>query len=254
MSTLAQQQQALLAVLWDWPDEDAIINIAKYVDKTRARGLKAYQSNGHALACRALAATYPVLAQLLGEDSFAALARAFWHQQPPVRGDMAQWGEGLADFVAGSAQLADEPYLADVARVEWALHQCASAPDAVMAPDSFALLMTCDPDTLELALAPGCALVASPWPVVSIVGAHLQQQPDFDTVGRQLRAGVAQRALVWREGLRPRLRETTAEEAAFIAALLGGQALGPALDRAGALDFNAWLAQAVQTGLLLGVQ
>ncbi|APW45233.1 putative DNA-binding domain-containing protein [Rhodoferax antarcticus] len=95
MNRLAAQQQALLASLFDWPPDVAINNLASYADSTWARGLKVYQANGHALAQRALQAAYPVLAQLLGSESFAALAQDFWHQQPPQRGDIGQWGEAL---------------------------------------------------------------------------------------------------------------------------------------------------------------
>ena len=129
MSALARQQQALLAALFDWPPEDAINNLAAYADMTSTRGIKAYQTNGHVLAERALQAAYPVLAQLVGLESFHALARDFWHTQPPLRGDVAHWGAGLPDFVAHNPQLGDAPYLADVASVEWAMHLASSAPD-----------------------------------------------------------------------------------------------------------------------------
>ena len=108
-------------MLFDWPNESAIQNIAAYTDADWARGLKVYQANGHALACSALRAAYPVVAQLLGDESFDALAKALWHAQPPRCGDAAAWGEGLADFVRASTQLASEPYLGDVAALEWAL-------------------------------------------------------------------------------------------------------------------------------------
>lgn len=214
----------------------------------------AYQSNGHALAVRALGASYPVLVQLLGEDSFASLARAFWHAQPPVKGDVSRWGEALPGFLAGSIQLQDEPYLPDVARVEWALHCCASAADAQTDVSSFQWLMACDPDQLALVLAPGCALVQSAWPVASVMTAHLEASPDFDEVGRRLRAGVTEAALVWREGLRARVREALPGEAELVGALLAGQPLGAALEGAAGLDFNAWLPMAVQTGLLLAAR
>lgn len=254
MTVLAQQQQALLATLFAWPPELAIKNIADCTIDARTRGLKAYQSNGHALAQRALGATYPVLAQLLGDESFAALARAVWHAQPPARGDVAQWGADLPDFLAASEQLSEEPYLADVARVEWALHRCASAADAVADPASLGLLMSADPAELRLNLAPGCTLVQSAWPVASIITAHLRAEPDFETVGQRLRDAVAEAAVIWREGLRPRVREAAPGEASFLASLLLLHTLAQALDHAPALDFNHWLPLAVHTGLLLGVQ
>ena len=167
---------------------------------------------------------------------------------------MTQWGEALPGFLASSTQLQDEPYLPDVARVEWALHRCANAADAQADASTFQLLMERDPDLLSLVLAPGCALVQSVWPVASVMTTHLEASPDFQEVGRRLGAGVAEAALVWREGLRPRVRQALPGEAELILALLAGQALGSALDSAVDIDFQAWLPMAVQTGLLLSVK
>ena len=212
---------------------------------------------------RALLAAYPVLAQMLGGESFAALARALWHVRPPQCGDVAQWGDTLADFVATSPQLADEPYLADVAAAEWALHRCATAPDALFgaAPDiaSFTLLAEHDPGALTLHLSAGVALLGSAWPVADIIAAHQaflpsadSLQPTFADVGQKLRDQVAQDTLVWREHLAPRLREAMAGEVSFLSALLAGHSLGAALEASPALDFGAWFPMAVQTGLVLG--
>lgn len=254
MNTLAMQQQALVDALFIRLAEDASKNIANYAIDTRDRGLKAYKANGHALAGRALQAAYPVLAQLLGDESFAALARAFWHASPPIKGDITQWGDTLADFVRASEQLADEPYLRDVARVEWAMHASAGCADRDADPATFQWLMTGDPERLQLVLAPGCQVVCSRWPVASIMTAHLEGTPAFDEVSRRLHDSIAEDAVVWRMGHQPRVREAVAGEAALLAALLAGGSLDAALLLAEGLDFNAWLPMAVQTGLLLGVQ
>lgn len=253
MTGLAQQQQALLDALFAMPNHDAIKIIAACAIDTGARGLKAYQTNGHMLAQRALAGAYPVVAQLLGDESFGDLARALWHAHPPVRGDVAQWGAALAEFVRTSPQLQDEPYLHDVATVEWALHRCATAANGAAELATLALLTTHDPDRLHLVLAPGCATVQSSWPVVSILNAHLEQAPTLAAVGQQLRDALAQDAVVWRAGLRPRVREAVPGEAKFLQTLSQGKPLGPALDAAPILDFGLWLPMAVQTGLVLSV-
>lgn len=253
MTRLARQQQVLLDALLTWPAEGAMKKIASYATDAGARGLKAYQMNGHMLAERALLAAYPVLAQLLGGESFADLARALWHAHPPQRGDVACWGGDLPAFVQTSAQLRDEPYLADVARVEWALHQCAGASDCAPDLSTLALLTEQDPAQLGLVLAPGCAVVQSAWPVASLLGAHLYQTPSLATVGQQLRDGLAQDAVVWRAGWRPMVREAAPGEAAFLTALMQGCALSPALDASAALNFSTWLPAAVHSGLLLSV-
>ena len=254
MSLLAQQQQALLALLFDRPNDVASKNIAAYAYSTWARGQKVYQANGHALAGSALRAAYPVVAQLLGDESFDALARALWHAQPPQRGDAAQWGGTLANWVQASDQLAAEPYLADVAAVEWALHRAVSAADGAMDSASFALLTKHDPADLLLLLSPGCATLRSDWPVVSIVNAHLHHRPTVAQAGQLLRGGAREDALVWRSGLQALVREAQPGEAALVAALLAGHTLGDALDQAPDLDIGAWLPMAVQTGLLLGAR
>jgi len=253
MSALAQQQSALLDALLTWPAQDAVRRLATLTTPESARGLKAYQTNGHVLAQRALQAAYPVLAQLLGEESFGDLARALWHASPPRAGDLACWGDTLADFVQSSAQLLDTPYLGDVARVEWAMHCAMTAADVLPDAASLALLTTHDPDGLALVLAAGTTLVRSAWPVVSIANAHLLGAPDFALVGQQLQPPVAQNALVWRQGMRPCVRETVPGEADLLAALIGGLPLAGAVDAAPALDFPAWLPMALQSRLVLGV-
>ena len=253
MSPLAAQQQALLAVLFDWPADNAMANIAVHLDTSWARGLKAYQANGHALAQRALQGAYPVLAQVLGEPSFGQLARAFWHASPPVGGDITQWGAPLPAWVAVSAQLASEPYLGDLAALEWALHQAASAPDAAVDAASLALLAEHDPAQLHLHLSPGCAVLHSAWPVVSIWQVHQQSEPDFSLLQRLLHDQTPEDALVWRAGLRPQLRQAWPGEVAFVQPLLAGHTLVEALLQATEVDVAAWLPMAVQSHLLLGV-
>ncbi|RYF39751.1 MAG: hypothetical protein EOO25_14250 [Comamonadaceae bacterium] len=259
MSGLAQQQAALLRALWQPRHADAMETIAECVRPTGTgaqkhweRGLQAYRSNGLLLAQRVLAAAYPVAAQLLGEENFEALARRLWRQRPPERGDLAQWGGAFAGLLAATPGLAQEdPYLPDVARTEWALHTVATAPDATPDAASLGLLVECDPAELTLVLSPETQCVASAWPVVSIVQAHRSAEPSLQEAGRLLREQVSQTAVVWRQGLTPRLRVAQAGEAAFIAVLQQGRSLLQALDAAPELDFNTWLPAAVQDGLLV---
>lgn len=243
--SLAEQQNQLLASIFAAGAGTAA--------NPSSRGLAAYRANAHASAQRALQAVYPVLEQLIGADNFSYLARDFWHQCPPQRGDLAQWGEDLAAFVAASQQLASTPYLADVARTEWALHACALAGDATQDIASFTLLTQHDPQALALRMAPGACVLRSAYPAAAITLAH-QGVGSLDDAASLLRAGTAQAALVWRQGFAPRLRVLHEAELAFTAATCEGRALSTALDAAPAnFDFSTWLATQVRDGLLLGV-
>ena len=253
MSTLERQQQMLLDALFAWPAQNAMKEVAVHAMDSGARGLKAYQTNGHVLAERALLAAYPVVAQIIGLESFADLARALWHAHPPVRGDLAQWGDALPRFLQSSNQLQDAPYLADVACVEWALHCAATVVDGVSDPASLAWLTTNDPAALTLVLCSGCAAIHSDWPVASILSAHREGAPTLPEVGVQLRERIGQNVVVWRQGLRPRVRQALPGEIACLQGLWAGQSLAQALQGAPALEFGAWFPMAFQTGLVWGV-
>jgi hypothetical protein len=225
MSRLARQQEALLQALWHPVAAQALAPLESHVvfgDAT-LRGLRAYRSNGRALAQRALGAAYPTVAGILGAQDFAGLARQHWTRCPPARGDIAHWGEALPEHIESIGELvADQPQLADFARVDWAVHRAAFAADAPADVASLNLLVERDPAHLTLRLAPATSCVAH--------------------------------AVVWREGLAPRMRSAARGEARFIAALQERRSLPDALAAAPGIDFAEWLAAAVQAGLVLGAE
>lgn len=226
MNALAAQQRALLRSLWLPRWETAALLVGPHLaraDGRALRGLRAYRANGRALAERALAAAYPSVAAALGEENFAGLARTHWLRYPPARGDIAHWGAQLARHIESIPQLvADEPGLADRARIDWALHRAATVRDEPPRLQTLQLLVDCDPARVALRLAPATQCVAG--------------------------------ALVWRQGLKPVARPLAQGEQPFIDALLARRPLTEALDTAPPFDFNPWLAQAVQEQLVLGAR
>ena len=271
MRSLAAQQSALLQTLFAKPgtlhSKNTMHLIAAQaintpdigINEGKNRGLQVYRANAEVLALRSLLASYPVVHQLIGDDTFALLARDVWHHAPPKRGDVAQWGGDLAALISSIPQLAEEAYLPDVARIEWALHQAATAADAQIDLTSLALLTQPDPDALTLQLAPGTTVLHSPHPAASVVTAHLYASPAFDEVGVKWRAHTPESALVWRQGLRPMVASCPQADALFVHSLLHGGSLVTALEASSAasdasFDFNLWLPQAAHNGLLLGAR
>ncbi len=222
---------------------------------TAGRGLLAYRANAGASAERALSAAYPVLRQLLGAPSFAALARTLWQQQPPTHGDLAQFGAALPAFIETAAELADEPYLADCARLEWAVHCCEMAADAPAAPQGLELLADHDPAELHLAMRPGSSLLSSRFPVATLWAAHHSDAAQrFEPVREALAAAQAEHAFVWRQGWRADVLRLDDSDAAFTRALLDDSSLAQALTGAGdGFDFAGWLTRALQGSWLAAV-
>lgn len=255
----ALRQQMLLRALW----RDARPGVLAGWTRDGAaftRGLQAYQANAGALAERALAAAFPTLQELLSEDSFAHLARAFWRHAPPAQGDLSTWGEELAAFVAAAPDLADEPYLADVVRLEWAVHQAHAAADADLDGDSLALLANSEPDQLWLRPKPGTQILVSAHPVVSIWQAHRQTpqagEDRFATVRQAFAAAQTQTALIWRDGWQVQVVALDPADARLTRALCDGKSLGAALSQLADVDgfaFEPWLVSALSRRWLAAV-
>lgn len=246
----ALRQQLLLRALWGEPQA-----VQRLLKETGSHGLQAYRANAAALAERALAAAYPTIAALLGAESFAAMARDHWQQHPPERGDVAEWGAHLPDFIARQPSLAEEPYLPDSARLDWAVHQASRAGNLDGPPHHIERLAEIDPAQLSLTLAPGAALIDSRWPIASIWQAHQQQDAQrFDAVRQAFAMQRGESAWVVREGWTVRVKAVDDPSAAFMRAVLAGGCLADALDAAGpGFAFDGWLVQALRGGWLQSV-
>lgn len=251
-----ERQQALLQVLWRRDDAQTLAPWVRAPTAARTeRGLHAYRANAGASAERALAACYPTVQALIGPEAFAALARSHWLAHPPLRGDLACFGTALPEQLATDPRWAEWPYLADCARLDAALFAAEAAPDAVRDDASFVLLAQEDPAELQLRLAPAVKLLRSPHPIVAILDAHREPGPDaFERARTMMAAGIGEAALVWRDGWKARAVAISDADAAWVISLRAGATVGEALEQAGdGFDFEAWLVEALQRGLLLGV-
>ena len=259
----AARQQAVVAALWQpgVSAAGALEGWCRDSPVTVARGLQAYRANGSAIAARALEAAYPTVCALIGADDFHQLARELWAAQPPVRGDLGQWGAPLAAFLEVHPALAGWPYLGDCARLDWAVHLCEHAADVQLDAASVARLGDTDPQQLHLQLRPGLSVLASQWPVVTIHRAHRQgAAPDALAAARDaLRSGVAESALVCRSGWRAQVHCIDPATTLWTQRLLAGDSLAASLDavsaasEVGPFNLAAWLTTALGGGWLQGI-
>lgn len=251
----AERQRALLAALLS---RDARPPAGLREQGERAlRGLGAYRANAAAIAERALAASHPTVAAMLGAEDFAMLARALWRAAPPVRGDLAQWGGALPAFIEAERDLDPWPWLADCARLDALVAACEAAADATIERETLALLATEDPALLQLRLHPGVQLLQSAWPVATLHAAHRRHAGDAGLAAAReaLAAGRGECVVVARDGWRARVTALEAPAFAWMQALWRGATLADAWQAAGAdFVFDAWLVQALQQGWLWRVE
>ncbi|MDE2577546.1 MAG: putative DNA-binding domain-containing protein [Hyphomicrobiales bacterium] len=126
-----------------------------------------YRNNVVVSLCDALAAKFPLLQKMVGDDYFRALARAFMAQTMPTKPRLALYGDGFADFLANFPPLERWPYLADIARLEAARLDAYHAADArPLAAHDFAGIDAL-PDA-RLQMHPSLHLLSSPFAILTI--------------------------------------------------------------------------------------
>jgi hypothetical protein len=235
MNALPAVQRAFLASLFAAsPSGDARIEV--------------YRRGALANLAAALAATYPVVLRLVGEAFFGEAARRHALGEPSTSGNLDDYGAAFADFLAAYPHARDLPYLADVARLEWAMHESRRAPEApALDPASLAEVDADHAETVELTLHPSVRLVASPHPVLAIWEAN---QSDRD--GTLLHAAGPECVIVFRKAGAVRSERLGEGEWKLAAALRDGATLGVACDAMGdaAQGLPAALARLATLGVL----
>ncbi len=192
------------------------------------RRFAVYRNNMVAGLVKALNSRFPVVEKVVGEEFFAAMARAFVVERPPRTPLLAIYGDDFAAFIAAFAPARELAYLADVARLEAARTRAYHAADVTPVDASrFAALDPCAVDGIRIDLHPSIQIVRSPHPIVTIWAMNSGEQelaPIDNWHGED--------ALVVRPHLDVEVRLLPPGGAAFLLALAGGRPLGAAAEAA----------------------
>jgi hypothetical protein len=130
-----------------------------------------YRNNVSVSLVDALADTFAVVQELVGEDFFRAMALLFVRSHPPKTRILAHYGDEFAAFIALFEPATSLPYLADVARVEYARVQSYHAADVAALPSSALTALLTDPDA-RVALHPSLHVISSKHAAFSLWAAH----------------------------------------------------------------------------------
>lgn len=199
------------------------------------RRFDVYRNNVMASLVQAMRDGFPVIQRLVGEDFFAALAAAFVRAHPPVSPVLATYGAAFPAFIADFPPAAGLPYLADTARLEFALRRAYHAADTPpLAPEA---LDRPDIHHARLTLAPAVTVLRSPYPIHAIWRANVDPSAPRPATG-------AQSVLVTRPDWDPLAEPIPGAEALFLTAL-GTRPLGQAAAAAPDLDLPAALARLI---------
>ncbi len=215
---------AFAAALLD-PDQPAPAGLTDPQGAPAGRRFSVYRNNVAVGLKEALAASFPVVRKLLGDDFFGAMSGVFFRDHPPSSPLMMFYGEAMPDFLAVFPPVAHLGYLPDVARLELAIRHSYHAADApAVGSEALGGLSPEALLALRPRLSPALRLVRSGWPVVSIWRANTEGTPPPNS--RQ-----AEDALVLRPEFDPTVVLLPTGAADFIAALLVGRSFAEALQR-----------------------
>ena len=178
----------------------------------------------------ALADAFPVVARLVGPAFFAEAARAYAEAHPSSSGDLHAYGTHFAGFLSTYAHAASLPWLADMARLEWALHRAQFAADApAFDAASLAAVGPGRQGEVVLVVHPAVTLLRSEWPLVAWWEANQPGRDGTPADGAAPSAAV----LVARGEAAPRPHALDAAEAVALEAWIAGADLAQVAERLG---------------------
>lgn len=131
--------------------------------------LDIYRNNIVKSLTNSLLATYPLINNLTGEKFASYLMRSFVLENPPERACLAYYGKGLEKFIENFPPAGQLPYLAALARLEWAINMAYYAEDDhSVTPADIEDKLCGDIYNLSLRLRSSVSLTYSKWPLLKI--------------------------------------------------------------------------------------
>ncbi|MGW8246818.1 MAG: HvfC/BufC N-terminal domain-containing protein [Acidiferrobacterales bacterium] len=243
MPTLPNTLRAMQSSLLDRSeDAEALIADSAFASTDR---LQLYRNNLVISLTEALAAIYPVVQRLVGDDFFRVACRDYIPQFPPRQAPLHEFGKDFPGFIRSYKPAGSLAYLADVAVLEWAWHRAYHAADAgKLDATNLQQLPEQHQGELHFTLHPAVQLLKSDYPVDRIWQVNQEGFKGDDKVSLD-EGGVC--IAVIRPQLEVLVQAIPCAEWEFLTALDKGSTLDQAVEAAGCIDQAFDLATVLQS-------
>ncbi len=197
----------------------------------------------------ALAAVFPAMQRVVGEDWFRAMAAVHARKHPPRSKLLFEYGRDMPRFLKVFGPARRMPYLADLARLEldWLASYHAADRDPLDASALAAIAENRLPG-LRFTAHPAAHLISSPFAIHAI----FEQNRHANAPPRRIDASLPEACLVTRPRLSVMVTSLPPEQATLAGALLAGlplaQALATATESGPEPDLGATLATLLAAG------
>ncbi len=219
------QKQFRLAVLGH--DDRGLADVVQAPGPVGDR-LAIYRNTVQGSLTEALAVTFPVIHRIVGNEFFAGFARRFIAAHPPQRPQLSTYGAAFPDFIESADVGKQLPYLADVARFEWARNESYFAADAPLLDTQRLAIDAESLEAMTLRLHPATRCVVSRFPIFRIWEVNQPEIADVPAVDMNMPQAV----LISRPKHHVVVRAIALADAAFITAIQEGETFGGAADTA----------------------
>ncbi|MCP5159266.1 MAG: putative DNA-binding domain-containing protein [Gammaproteobacteria bacterium] len=221
-----QMQRMLLSASGSDP---ALSGLLADPPEQRGRRLAVYRNNVRHALLSVLEAAFPVVRQLIGTECFTATTLTFIAERPPQQPILYAYGHDFTDFLANFRPLAELPWLADVARLEWARNEALFAAEGEsLTPDRLAAIPADQLASLRISVHPATQWLESAWPIHAIWTAHQSEGDLLETIDLQ----QAERVMIWRRDGVVHQRELTIGELTLLKAFATQRPLAEAAEAA----------------------
>src|SRR5262245_19878003 len=247
--TLLEVQRAMRAGI---VEHDSATAAGALATGLRADRLDIYRNTIFSGLTRALQLSFPAVQRLVGGEFFAGAADAFIGEHLPRTAYLDQYGGEFPDFLSGFPPAASLPYLADVAKLEWAVNRALHAPDET--PLDLARLAALAPDEqgrVRLRAHPAIVTLQSNFPADEIWRAVLGVD-DWALAALDLASGPVF-LLIERDPAGVEVARLEKAAWRFLDALCRGEPLASAIDSAAEIDAAGQLAGHLAAGRFVAV-
>jgi hypothetical protein len=217
------------------------------------KGFGAYRGTRVGGLASALSDFFQTTRAMTGEECFDLLAGQFAKRYPAMCGNLNDYGEFFPNFVG--EEMADAPFLAELATLDWHWHKLFYERDeSPLIESDLALAATADPDTLYFQAPKGMKLLESDYPLLKI--RHYAQQSECQRRDDQL-TGDGCQLVLWRFNYERRIELLDATAWNFLRAVQDGQSFQQIAESVFAelpeTSLGSTLHQAIVKGWIVGI-
>jgi hypothetical protein len=234
-------------------DGSIVGHIVSMENADNEQRMNIYSNAYHGRLVEALAGDYPAVQALLGEEAFTALCHGYIQAHPSTHYSLRWFGRHLPTFLAATPYSREQPWLAELASLEWTFINAFDAADAAVVDES--TVTTIAPEAwpgITVEFHPSVHLVDYHWNILDL----WRTVRDGEDIPPPQALPGESACLIWRQEFTTRYRILETDEAQALKAAMQGtgfaglcEIVGPAIADAG--DENGQLEIALRCAGLL---